>query len=286
MKYSTWKTSQHMLTNTFEINLYKDRQFSSVPLHSHNFHELYLFLNGKAIYTVENGDYKLQPFDLILIPANNLHRVEILNSSIPYERAVLWINPNYLNSLSTPYTNLAQAFLDRAETKNYLVRDVEFSKLLHQKITTLHKSNNSDSFGSDLETQINLQSLLLDLSRYLSTQSNSINPPTINQTVNDAIEYINKNIDKPLTLDMLAKDLFISKYYLARLFKKHTGTSPYQFIIKKRLTLSKTLLAKGISIKEACFQVGFGDYTHYFRAFKQEFGITPKQYLNFLQNKN
>lgn len=112
MKYSTWKTSQHMLTNTFEINLYKDRQFSSVPLHSHNFHELYLFLNGKAIYTVENGDYKLQPFDLILIPANNLHRVEILNSSIPYERAVLWINPNYLNSLSTPYTNLAQAFLD------------------------------------------------------------------------------------------------------------------------------------------------------------------------------
>lgn len=285
IRQSTWSTSQHMQTDTFEINLYKDTSFSSVKFHSHDFYELYLFLNGSAVYTVENGDYELMSGDIILIPPNHLHRVEITDKSLLYERFVFWLNPNYLNKLSTPKTKLEKVFLDCGKSKNYLVRDTKFSKVIKQKLIDLHKSKESNDFGNDIEIQIIIKSLLLELSRYLISQTYTSKAPTINKMVNDTIKYINENINKPLSLDMLSRDLYISKYYLARLFKKNTGTSPHQFIIKKRLALSKNLLAKGISIKEACVQVGFGDYTHYFRAFKKEFGITPKQYLNFLQNK-
>lgn len=285
IKISVWKTSQHMKSDTFEINLYRDKKFQAVPFHSHGFFELYVFLQGAGVYTVEQGDYNLEPGDIILIPPNHLHRLDILDSNISYERIVLWINPNYLSLFSTPQTRLDEVFYNCGKNNNYLIRDVKFSKILQKKLTALHHSDHSNKYGSDIETRIHFESLLLLLSRHLIEGEYSTKPPTINKVVNQTIQYINDNIGNKLSLEELSEHNHISKYYLARLFKDHTGTSPHQFIIKKRLSLSKTLLAQGYSIKQACLMVGFSDYTHYFRAFKKEFDITPKQYLDFIQGK-
>ena len=86
------------------------------------------------------------------------------------------------------------------------------------------------------------------------------------------------NLSKELTLDILAKQTFLNKYYLARLFKEETSSTIYQYIIKKRLLLSKKLIDNKIPIIRVYLLAGFNDYSNFFKSFKNEFGITPKQY--------
>ena len=79
-------------------------------------------------------------------------------------------------------------------------------------------------------------------------------------------------------MDTLAKKFFVSKYHIAHVFKENIGLSIHQYITKKRLDLCQEAISGGMSIKDAYHQYGFGDYSSFFRAFKKEYGISPKDY--------
>ena len=101
---------------------------------------------------------------------------------------------------------------------------------------------------------------------------------TENEKVNQILQYINEHLTEDLSLEHLAARLYTSKYYLSRQFKQFTGLSLYQYIMKKRLILSRNMLRAGSSVMDACFQCGFGDYSNFLKAFKREFGKTPRAY--------
>lgn len=96
--------------------------------------------------------------------------------------------------------------------------------------------------------------------------------------INQLIAFINDNLTEDLSLDFLANEFYISKYYLSRKFKEFTGLSLYQYIMKKRLLLARDMLRNGASVMNACFLCGFNDYSNFFRAFKREFGYPPSSY--------
>ncbi|HEU4496866.1 MAG TPA: helix-turn-helix domain-containing protein, partial [Flavobacterium sp.] len=71
----------------------------------------------------------------------------------------------------------------------------------------------------------------------------------------------------------------ISQYHFIRLFKSIFKISPYQYIIKKRLELAKVLLACGTGIPDASYQTGFSSPANFSKAFKSQFGTSPKNFL-------
>mgnify|MGYP003548380717 CR=1 FL=1 len=101
--------------------------------------------------------------------------------------------------------------------------------------------------------------------------------------ISRAIEYISEHLTEPITLDDISNALYTNKYYFAHLFKEETGVSPHSYILKKRLLLSKELIEQGLSITDVYVRCGFSDYTHFFRAFKKEFDLTPKQYFHLMK---
>ena len=86
------------------------------------------------------------------------------------------------------------------------------------------------------------------------------------------------HLAETITLDRIADELYLSKYYLAHLFRAETGMTIHQYITKKRLSACSSAILAGSSIPEACFSNGFRDYSAFYRAFRKEYGISPSEY--------
>ena len=96
----------------------------------------------------------------------------------------------------------------------------------------------------------------------------------------DILKYINVNLQKKITLDILEAEFHINKYYICHLFKKNTGFTVIEYIIYKRIMRAEELLISGTPIIDVSSQVGFGDYTNFYKSFKKILGISPKKYMN------
>lgn len=93
--------------------------------------------------------------------------------------------------------------------------------------------------------------------------------------------YIKKNCAEKLTLDSLAKEVYLSKSYLSSIFKQETGMSLTSYITKVRIEKSKKLLLEDcISLAIISSQCGFKDQSYFTKVFKKETGVSPKRFRN------
>ncbi|MEM7193615.1 MAG: AraC family transcriptional regulator [Pseudomonadota bacterium] len=99
--------------------------------------------------------------------------------------------------------------------------------------------------------------------------------------------YIDSHVSEPVMVDDLADLLGCSKYYFLREFKKLTGITPYQYLLQKRLEKSELMLAMPQNdIASVALNLGFTDQSHFTRAFKSHFGITPGQFQKQFAGKS
>lgn len=100
------------------------------------------------------------------------------------------------------------------------------------------------------------------------------------ETVIGVRNYIDNNYETDLNLDLLSRIRFISKFHLLRLFKKHYGLTPRQYLIDKRIAKSKEQLKNGMSVTETCFSVGFESLGSFSTLFKGKTGKSPSEFKN------
>ena len=280
--YTTkWQSSQLMSRKDYEVNLYRDKYFKTVEMHSHDFYEVYCFIAGSVDYIVENGLYRLQVGDVLIIPPNYLHQPNIKDESKEYSRVVLWLNPKYLKQISSETTDLATCFEKARETGTYLIRNGALCDSIVRELISVIELEQNGGFGSDILMENHIRNALALMgAHYLKNPT--LRRAEQSKIVAKAVEYISEHLTQSISLDELAEALFVNKYYLAHLFKEEVGISPHSYILKKRLILSKELIEQGLPITEIYLRCGFADYTHFFRAFKKEFDLTPKQYFHMI----
>ena len=94
-----------------------------------------------------------------------------------------------------------------------------------------------------------------------------------------AMEFINSNIFREINIDEICSHIHISKYHFCRQFKKITGMTVMDYILKTRIVLAKGLLiSEKISVSEISNRCGFSSVSYFCRAFKEETGKTPLEY--------
>ena len=223
--------------------------------------------------------YPMAPGDLMLVPPGVIHHALINDTSKTYRRFVFWISRDCCNSLlqeSVDYMYLIQ----RAEAFHQYIYHLP-TATFHQvesKFLRLLEETRSDRYGSDAARHISLCDLILTINRVIYDQEHRQTGTDEITLFQNILSYVEENLEAVLSLEDIAAHFYVSKYYVAHLFKDTLGISLHQYIIKKRLDECRNAITGGQSISKTYERFGFRDYSAFFKAFRKEYGMSPKEY--------
>lgn len=267
----------------WNIDHFLDENAQNFPLHLHDYLEVILFLHGNIDYLVESKLYRINPADIVLIPKGYFHRPHILNSQLAYERIVVWMTNEALKELSTPEIDLMYCIRYISEKQYFLIPEqAPENFLIRTAMQQLAHLQTGDIYGKKLLITGFLREIILY--SYQSALSPALSPQRIVKSplITAAVDYISHHLSDQITLESLSDRLFVSKYHLAHTFKHHMGVSLHQYIISKRMLLAKKLIARGQPFNTVCTDCGFNNYSNFFKVFKANVGLSPRDYLNAL----
>lgn len=259
----------YYLDSAFTITEYPET--GNAVMHSHDSYEIYLFLEGKADYLVEGNKYRLRKGDIMLMRKGELH-INSIRGNATYKR--ICVNFDITSVLAElNLLSLLDMFDKRPLGEYNHYRAKEFPDNHWQEFLQAI----CDAPATE-EKLCYLLPLLQELGTCYPTllKHSSVREPN---TVAEICKYISTGLSGDLSLDLLSEKFYLSKTHLNRLFKANVGTTVGQYIKLKRLFLAKELLLQGMLPTDVCTRCGFRDYTTFYRAFRQQFGISPKEII-------
>lgn len=241
---------------------------------THEYYEILLFLEGDAKFIIEDRTYTLNPYDVIIVRKNELHRLS-LNRAVPYSRIVIHVYPSFFQQYEC--TEYETQFLNVITgIDNKIPGNVVRSSGLYDAFMKYSKYSNH---GTIRENTPILRSMIMEILYLINNTTNFSTADYSSGPMDAIILYLNNNYTEDITLEMLERQFFLTKNHLCRAFRNATGITIFSYIRKKRLVKVQELVANGMSINDAAQMSGFHDYSSFYRAYKKEFGISPKQLL-------
>ena len=254
---------------------YSEKQNPDLNIHIHDCCEVLLCVSGGMSFLINDKVYDVNDGDIFIINQFEAHKITF-DPDKCFRRFVMQVHPQFLYSQSTVKTNLSYCFYARGNgISNKILLDDESKKKLLELFGKLKKES---SFGDDIiKTNIATEILVLINSAFIEN-SESQEIGIDNDAIKKAIDHINNNFNTDLSLEKIAANSYVSVNQLCRLFNKYCGTTVAKYIVSKRITEAKKLLASGKSVTETALLCGFEDYANFIRVFKKHVGITPGKY--------
>ena len=98
------------------------------------------------------------------------------------------------------------------------------------------------------------------------------------ELLDQVLAYVETHLAEKITLEDIARHFYVSESTISQTFRKKMGVPFHRCVTQRRLISAKALIEKGTALETVAHQVGFADYSSFYRAFRQEYGISPRQY--------
>ena len=274
------------LNDNFKIFHIRDKKDIKFEYHHHDFSKIVILIDGDLTYYIEGKAYILKPWDILFVNKNEIHK-PVVNPNKYYERIVIWLNPDFMAKYAQGNNNLLKCFEVAIKYNYNLLRlNMKSIEIIKNLIQDIQNCNNSNEFGSEiLKESLFVQLMVLMNRLFLNSDKNrDIEDIQYDKTIEGVLNYINSNLENDLSIDTIASEFFISKYYLMRKFKNQIGSSIHNYVVQKRLILARSLISDGLSMSSVCSRCGFNDYSSFVRAFKKVYGVSPSNYNPTIHN--
>ena len=237
----------------------------SVP-HTHNHMELFYIVGGKGQFLIQDQLYPVDANSLVIINPNVTHTEVSLNAQ-PLEYIVLGIEG--IELATDENSNGHFSILDRFES-------VEISGCLRNILREMEQKNPGYEDVCQAYMEILIIRLMRSTALAVLEESQTV---SANRQCAAIKRYIDLHFKEGLTLDLLAEEAHINKFYLSHAFKREYGVSPINYMIAKRIEESKYLLAEtDLSTSQIAQLLGFSSPSYFSQVFHRTQGISPKLY--------
>ncbi len=247
---------------------------NAYPIHNHRYYEIFMLLSESATFYVEGRIYEMKRGDIILLNNIELHQIRF-DEKCDFERIVILFTKDYIDAFVKEAPSLLHPFTDKMPgLSNFIPADLAEKEGITEYIYKI-KELAKGKVKNELEIKCFLSLILSGAARAINKQGRSEIPYTDNALINEILTYINENICENLTLENLANKFFVSKYYLSHLFKTCTNFTLNNYVAHKKIIYADELIYSGKSAIDACFAVGFNNYSNFYRTYKKILGRTP-----------
>lgn len=248
--------------------------------HHHAECELSTFLSGSGTYSVKNREYEFKSGDVFLFSGDESHCITNINSefellNLHFQPRVLWNDPDDFTAMKILFAR-GKAFENRIERTNPSTR------VIRDNIIRLEDELREKRSGYRAVAKHLLCDSLIALVRDFGYTDDNVEYESVSNAVplmEEALVFINENLDKPLTLDEIAERAALSPSYFSSIFKKMNGISLWEYITIKRVEKAIGLLKTTNDTKlNIAMQCGFNSSSNFYKAFFRITGKKPGSY--------
>lgn len=289
LKSNLEETTQHG-SEDFPVALYetvfRSKMLRYVPLHWHKELQLCSILTGRVRFSINQKEVEADAGDVIFINSQVIHSATSISDSEDASYCCINFAYEMVGGFhgSLMERDFVLPFLSNEQNDYLLFTEMSeegagkeiSSKMLH--IRKLFKETNPEKYF-DIFAQLVL--IWKQLVRHLhkTEGQRSTRRPEDYETSRKVISFIEDNLGKKLTLELIAKEVCLSKWECSRRFKRVAGESVWSYLISARMAKAlELLLYSRKSIERIGFEVGFPNVNLFIRQFKKEFGTTPGQF--------
>ncbi|MBO4663791.1 MAG: helix-turn-helix transcriptional regulator [Bacteroidaceae bacterium] len=248
------------------------------------FSRIYYVIEGEALLHLPGQDIKLCPRRMYIIPAYTVHSYECHGVFVHY---YLHVYEGFKNEMNIQEVYELPTEVDGSKTAEhlfeFLCEQLPNARLPHSNPNTYDTSAQTSGYvqrylDMALWEKMELRgAMLMIMSHFIHHATPRI--WTKDERMKHVLEYIHSHISESIDVDTLASIGCVTKSYLIKLFKRDFGTSPIQYINKKKVERAQLLLfTTDKAVKEIAYMLGFSDQNYFVRLFRKVTDITPQEY--------
>ncbi|WP_105618804.1 AraC family transcriptional regulator [Vallitalea okinawensis] len=252
---------------------YSDNSQLHFPAHWHEEVELFYICEGISHIHVSQTDYCLRPDDLLIIGSKAIHAIDDQQNN---RKIMLQFHPSLFNCVLNDPDISKFIYNFYYSTQKYNIDTTPLLTFFEGLKTLDHR----------IQSPLLVQSKILELTHHLyknykdkCSSTHILNNPIIQQVE----QFVANNYEAVITLDMIANEVNLSKYYFTRYFKEHKGITFGQYLREYRIKKALNYLIKtDIAVTEIAYTCGFDSIKTFNRIFKHYTSLSPTQYRGVL----
>ncbi|OOQ60062.1 AraC family transcriptional regulator [Mucilaginibacter pedocola] len=272
---------RYVLHNPFSIYHFEAAEWTH-SVHKHTYFEVIFILKGKGMHHINGSTFGYEAGDVFLLGPEDFHYFDIEElTEFSFVRFNEHISKTTAGDKEAAWQPIIKTLLNTSsQSRGSIVTDKAEKQKLHHLLAVLEQEcENERSQYFEVVRDTLMRSILVILARSLSGQDSV--KPILKESVERMLSYVKEHINNrgAIKIESLAATFNYAPAYISLFFKRHTGESLKQFIIKHKIKLIEAQLQYGQrSLSEIAFEFGYTDESHFSKQFRKYTGTTPSAF--------